>query len=452
MRQLATPAGIDHDYNFLSAIERGVERSDRRIVEDKQLLDKRDLLQGPQDPRGQSQRGRGRGRGGRSMGDGSSHPRSLGENDQKIRRDIQRIGVRVERLPKGMERQKLNGTSWSKKQKCIVWQVEWVADAANNGHPSGLRSADSPSQKSLDNHEVAGPEGRREANESMGIPKRTRSKILTTTPIRAAYLALIEEDRRAAMTPEEKSKEKKRKAQIVADTEAKKAKHSTSIQQPTEGQHSDQDQSEEKHGIISEQGSHAVHLVAEDGINATDFAFYLYRPHTPSNLPSVLIPLRPDLSLEIQLQGKVIIEYPTIFVFPVGQPFPDGFILEDEFFRMQGIGKTLPLMSKEDEEVDSDDDSESDIDAGNEIGPIADKAEVPESDTSSSGTSDDDDDEEEELSDHDDGEEVKEGEAGEAGEKVEHKDSGVVKGEGLWSEGPSVPGGHTPNEDTPMAL
>lgn len=31
--QLATPAGVDHDYNFLSSIERGVDRAEKRIDE-----------------------------------------------------------------------------------------------------------------------------------------------------------------------------------------------------------------------------------------------------------------------------------------------------------------------------------------------------------------------------------------------------------------------------------
>ena len=42
--ELATPAGIDHDYNFISSIERGIERTDRLIVDEKRLVDRKELL------------------------------------------------------------------------------------------------------------------------------------------------------------------------------------------------------------------------------------------------------------------------------------------------------------------------------------------------------------------------------------------------------------------------
>src|SRR4051812_8193599 len=41
--ELATPSGIDHDYNFLHSIEHRIERSEKLIVEEKELVGKDEL-------------------------------------------------------------------------------------------------------------------------------------------------------------------------------------------------------------------------------------------------------------------------------------------------------------------------------------------------------------------------------------------------------------------------
>jgi len=413
MRQLATPAGIDHDYNFLSAIERSVERSDRLIVEERKLVGKRELLQGPQEERGPSRGGRGRGRGGGNMGDvGSS--RGGGEMDQKIRKEVQRVGVRVEKLPKGMARQKANGTSWSKKQKCVVWQVEWVREKESTQEPAQAEGAGSLTGEWPigEGHTNTESSGKREGR----VPSldTAHSKILTTTPLGDAYAALLEEHRRAAMTPEEKSKEKKRRAQEIAENETKKPKLSASAEakESAEGRLSqDQDQEESQEKADDEAGTKArddADVTALEASKPSDYNFYLYRPHTPSNLPIVLIPLRPDLSLDNQLQGKVIVEYPTIYVFPASQSeLPEGFMLQDDFFKKKGIGKSVKPPGVEDGEIDSGSESDEEDEGSGSEGAdglekedeqagghgLVDRGGEPESDTSSSGTSDEAEDE-----------------------------------------------------------
>ena len=81
--ELATPAGIDHDYNFLTRIERDLQRADKQ-VEDRGL-------DNPSDPRRNA---------------GARLP-----SDQ----NFATAGVTVIQPPKGMSRQKENKTHRSNK-------------------------------------------------------------------------------------------------------------------------------------------------------------------------------------------------------------------------------------------------------------------------------------------------------------------------------------------------
>ncbi|KAF3034998.1 hypothetical protein E8E12_003908 [Didymella heteroderae] len=93
--ELATPAGIDHDYNFLSGIERDLEMADKSVAE----------------------RGLDIGLNGRPNGNQS----------QKMDWQFSAAGVKVIRAPKGMSRAKENKTHRSKSgNKNIIWTVEWI--------------------------------------------------------------------------------------------------------------------------------------------------------------------------------------------------------------------------------------------------------------------------------------------------------------------------------------
>jgi len=96
--QLATPAGIDHDYNFLTKIERVVDRPDDDRDREFANARKRWHAEGPL---------------------------------QKYLRDNR---VRVDRAPVGMSRQKTNQTRFLPKSKRIVWTVEWVDTDGSRRH------------------------------------------------------------------------------------------------------------------------------------------------------------------------------------------------------------------------------------------------------------------------------------------------------------------------------
>lgn len=80
--ELATPAGIDHDYNFLSGIERDLEKSDKSVAE-------------------------------RGL-DVGFDSRPKGDRSQRMDHQFSAAGVKVIRAPKGMSRAKENKTHRSK--------------------------------------------------------------------------------------------------------------------------------------------------------------------------------------------------------------------------------------------------------------------------------------------------------------------------------------------------
>jgi hypothetical protein len=82
---LATPAGIDHDYNFLTGIERGLDKAERQL------------------------QGKGLG----TVPDSRRDTKGRQTSDQHFAV----AGVAVIRAPKGLSRQKDNKTHQNKKQK-----------------------------------------------------------------------------------------------------------------------------------------------------------------------------------------------------------------------------------------------------------------------------------------------------------------------------------------------
>ena len=314
--QLATPAGIDHDYNFLHGIEHRIERSEKEIVEDRGLVSREELARARGDERGVERRPKRRGN------------EIAGE--AQVQRDLRRMGIVVYRAPKGMQRSRENGTSWGRGPKCISWQVEWMCD-----------------------------DGQR----------RALSKVLGKSPVREAYLALLEEHRRSKMTDAEKQAEKKRKAVDLKNRTSKRVRtdettqHLTPItilQDPETGSWS----------------STPIGLIPEPAIEgpsepAPSFSEHLYllHPRTPSSFPRVLIPLELSESLDHQLRRRAVLEFPTIYVLESGpDDLPEQFMLEEAYVAAAGrkptdvnVDKTGPVieeMSNSGEDGSSSSDSD----------------------------------------------------------------------------------------------
>lgn len=294
--ELATPSGIDHDYNFIHSIEYAKERSEKIIVVDRGLVDSEELEL--------ARRGE----------DELSRVKKSGPDKGKVKlnESLKKMGTTVVRAPKGMRRNMENETCWSRKLRCVRWQVEWM---------------------------------REDAPRVMGLATGTR-------PIGDIYAAIMEEERKAAMTDLErraekkrrsvaeleKRDEKKRKAEDNTATDVEAPLESTSIEEPPEPFSMT---AELYHPILP-----ATHKL------------YLHRPHTPSSMPKVLVPLDPSQPLDVLLQHRTVLEYPTIYVFE-NDELPGNFMLENDYLDKTGEAPSQGSDSSEEvstdnEEVDDD--------------------------------------------------------------------------------------------------
>ncbi|KAK8156888.1 hypothetical protein BC567DRAFT_212366 [Phyllosticta citribraziliensis] len=231
--QLLTPAGVDRDYNFLTSLERSMQRAD----ENAQRI-------------GLDQRPR---------------------NPQKLLHYLAENRIVVDRAPVGMSRQTTNRTR------------SWL-------HPDGSRdlcdtNADDPLALSY-----------RPRAKSHG--KKRRLSDLDKTPSLPGKLA--------KPNPEAPNQ--------LGDLSA--THHAADDARQTTG---------------SAEGPEPRH----QEMNPVDAcSFYLLKPYIPASQPRVLIPLSPESTLTEALRDQVVIEFPTIKVLPQSDaPLPQGFILEDEFYR-----------------------------------------------------------------------------------------------------------------------
>ncbi|OJJ51112.1 hypothetical protein ASPZODRAFT_127125 [Penicilliopsis zonata CBS 506.65] len=106
--ELATESAFDRDFNFITGIERRLERAERD-VENRGIPTLEDHAEGTIG--GKRKR--------------TNEPR-LAKGEVPFLRGAESAGVTVVRAPKGMSRSKMNASRWFTKQKCLNWTVEWV--------------------------------------------------------------------------------------------------------------------------------------------------------------------------------------------------------------------------------------------------------------------------------------------------------------------------------------
>lgn len=114
---------------------------------------------------------------------------------------------------------------------------------------------------------------------------------------------------------------------------------------------------EEDRAVVVEEQS-----VSRDGEAKVDndIHFYLLRPNTPN--VRVLVPIQKTDTLESILRGRVVLEYPTIYVkheSPDQLPVP--FMLESTYLTEHGEDITIPSTTKPDTEEDEEEEEEGEI-------------------------------------------------------------------------------------------
>ncbi|KAI2829035.1 hypothetical protein CBS147343_1544 [Aspergillus niger] len=304
--ELATESAFDRDFNFITGIERSIERAgrdaeNRGIDVASEVRDLEAVGLDSEDTEGVAAMGKkgGAGAGGkRKRGDGGAGGGTRAE--MEFLRRAEERGVKVVRAPKGMSRNKGNGSRWLGRNQCLVWTVEWILS-------DGEKRMRNCSETALvaDSYDRVVPVPKEEGSDEQD-QKQTG-------------------DEKPEGTSELKTEEQQ--PQDAPSTTAPEPASTTEPTQPTDAP------------TAQPEASNATPITS-DSLPLTphrDLYFYLHRPRTATKQP-VLAPLPPKISLAAALRDHIVLEFPTIYVLPDS---PDTiraqedakYILEEEYLR-----------------------------------------------------------------------------------------------------------------------
>lgn len=334
--KLKTPAGVDHDYNFLSAIERERERNQREIVDERKLFSEKELgrLDDPYSFRKQwfgenvhfhpvSAAPRQFGSDGEDSGAGEEGedegrrdnrkyiPANVGQLTRLIRQRLGSENVEVVHMPVGMTRQRENTTSWNRKTKRINWCVEWIIYDGGDG----------------------------QAGQELKKYMRIRHKALETTPLYRALgdsmawykkgqhmeddaadedeIELAQARRRNRVLIREVKEDRRRGGGWGAMQDGESAAWPVRAQYPTQNPFTG--------AWACDAGATATSWQADEEVEARRrHRFYLLRPLTVAGKPRELIPVGAGDGLGAALRGRTVLEYPTVYVLPPAPSDPSS--------------------------------------------------------------------------------------------------------------------------------
>ncbi|KAF1841163.1 uncharacterized protein K460DRAFT_371154 [Cucurbitaria berberidis CBS 394.84] len=287
--QLVTPAGIDHDFNFLTGIERNLEKAERTVsatgigaASDYQ-------------PKSKSQQG------------GTQYARLEAA-----------AGVKIIRAPKGLSRQKENKShpsSTKKSKNNVVWTVEWIDHAKRRVLTETSSTYSITNAVPFDQHK--GKKRKLDAEVSL-TTNSTRLQDVTTTPT----------NQNKPLKPLE----------LPLDVDTQKSKRLSSGRRTASV--TEREVCETTQGEIQLAEPHNPNP-CDDGssslpIDDGQHRLLLLKPRNSSSR-HVLIPLDPQHTLAQCLHGRTVLEFPTIYAFPSAmQQLSDEFMLEEEYLRQEG--------------------------------------------------------------------------------------------------------------------
>jgi hypothetical protein len=286
-KKLATPAGVDHDYNFISSIERARQMSEKELMEERGIIGEGDLRPV------MVERVQTRVRDGKMRKVVVTRPmNNQGRLEwEGMRSRLDKFDVVLVRAPEGMSRRKENQTKFLKRSRRIEWFVEWFL--------------------------VSGSEGGHGTH-------RVTTKFADDVPIYEAFL-------RNRTTKEFAVKEGETGRVPVQITKRPSAAdtiqdHGTSTWIPgstTLAQNARNGQWTKRHEEHRQPG------IGESDIQALRerVDFYVGRPKTTSGAPTSLKPVDPTMKLHDALSGTAVLEYPSIYVVERSAGVPPGFVV-----------------------------------------------------------------------------------------------------------------------------
>ena len=378
--KLRTDAGIDHDYNFLTKIERSVEIAEKILRDEREILPQEGYNGPPPNKRARLHKGRSRGR------------VTLDENSRRWDRNslqrMQRLGIQVASVPFGMSRSRENKSSWNKRTNTINWQVEWVV---LGGVPGDVNSTGSNATLKK---------------------SRIMHKLLDQTPLYVGFANSLCYHRYQQLSEQQRAEEKKaRKKQpaSLGDEALERPGQPVAFAQNTDSTAwAAQPSPLQHHATAAWSRLDPLRTKADPAAEARkdEYRFFYQKPKRPLREAERLIPLEPTETLSTVLPGLEVVEFPTICVLPAGSPIPDEFVLEERLLPKETKMKTTPKKRKGsalveygsdeeggdldgDKDKDEDDDDDGDDDDGSEDGELLDQEPVDDDTTSSSGSDSD---------------------------------------------------------------
>lgn len=286
-KRLATASGVDHDYNFISAIERARERSERELIEERGILREGELR--PVMVEGLETR----------MKNGKPRKvvvsRALKTQDEMdgegMRARLRRFGITLVSAPAGMTRKKENQTRFFKRSRRIEWFLEWFL-----------------------------------VGEGEGNTTRVTTKMVDDLSVYEGFL--LNRQTKAFGTVEWQEDRKARKESSASGPNTSQDPLTscwlpgTSIcsQNPRTGQWIDRPHEHRQQGV------------PEKDLQALTkrIDFYLSRPPTTSTAATTLTPIDPALKLHDVLGGTAVLEYPTLYAVERSAGIPSGFVVSSK--------------------------------------------------------------------------------------------------------------------------
>ncbi|KAF2461139.1 hypothetical protein BDY21DRAFT_369202 [Lineolata rhizophorae] len=297
--ELATPAGIDRDFNFLTGIERAIERREREAEEREESL-----------------------RGGRQVRAGFAPvPGS------KYWRRLKDAGVVVDRAPKGMSRQRQNRTRYLNRSQCICWTIEWV-------HPDQSKTIDeikdtTPLSDEYDALVKRMEKKRKREDEAV----KKESTVVSPTPETSKQVKADSSQKELDKTLDQNSKAQSTfipATRSTSETELQNVANLDGQSNPDGNIQTDTANDAQPSADFGAQTMSAE--IKTESIGSTQqYHFYLVKPHT-ATAKHVLIPLPRQGTLDKCLRHQVVLEFPTIQVLRESPDrIPEAFMLEAEY-------------------------------------------------------------------------------------------------------------------------
>ncbi|OAX77996.1 hypothetical protein ACJ72_07698, partial [Emergomyces africanus] len=345
-KELATPVAFDKDFNFLSGIERYVERAERDA-------ENRGIELAREDD------GDGNGDGGRRQQWRKKTGPAVKKGEVGLLSGIERAGVRVVRAPKGMSRGRQNMSYWHKKHKCLNWTIEWILvdddDQSQVAISKCLEStsvATAFSRTSLSKQNDAelnttSPHAKKRKLDSETIPLPSPSTTHNThanTHVNPLPLPENQTVTPCNQTPASRtlSPEPRPTANLTQNLNI----HTEESSEPENETVATTTSIAKVDGITNANTTSGI-----EPLPYTKYHIYLHRPRSRCRVP-VLIPLADSVTITDALRGRTVLEFPTFYVlpWPAGELPADKFMLEEAYLKEYGNGGMDWLEGTEKEE------------------------------------------------------------------------------------------------------